>query len=205
MRSEEPLRSRCLILVGLWWLAGCASSPEDVTHTDARGLSSPDRSSQCVSSDNLLADTEFLSISRGPWQYTQHAGDLSFEVTSNSSELKIRRVGVEPWMLFRQRVPIESHSAGILRFTADLKGDLHGAEGVLFEPIAGLFLQGGPYADKASSAEHDPNRGKWDWQTVTVEVPIDEGSVYGFAGFTHQADGTLWARNPSLTLITCTE
>jgi hypothetical protein len=163
----------------------------------------------CVVSDNLLADTQFTDVSQGVWNYTQHSGDRSFSVTSEQGELKITRTGGEPWMLLKQQIAMPEINRDLIGkwvFSAELKGQVEIEAALLgFEQTAGLVLQPASSAASASLAEHDPNQGVWDWQRVEVMTPVLLGSKVVQAGFVHQAGGSLWARNPSLVLMECSE
>ena len=188
-------------------LTACASDP----HSDGPEIAgaanatteAEDVNSRCNESDNLLTNTDFATA--GDWIYTQHAGEKSFGVRIDQGVLKIVRIGPEPWMVYRQRVPLSSTPAQRLRFSAELKGE------ILFTPpdhtwehVAGLYLQLRPSA-YASVAEHLPNQGVWEWQEVAIEIDVPIYTTHAFVGFTHQGGGTLWARNPSLVLLDCQE
>ena len=105
-------------------------------------------------------------------------------------------------MLYRQTVESMALAGATVRYQAELKGDapgepkLHG-----FDHIAGLYIK--PGRERASLADHEPNVGQWDWQLVTIEEKIPEGVTSVRVGFLHQAGGTLWARNPSLVIVSC--
>ena len=190
------------------FVTACASSPppDDQGHADQRGVGKgSDVGKNCVQSGNLLADVNFTESS--DWIYTQHAGETSFRVTGDESVLEITRIAGEPWVIYQQKVDLPPGNAGVLLFSADLRGaietepPIHG-----FEHVAGLYLQSGNRADLASIADHQPNKGDWDWQRISVRVPRIFGSTYAWAGFVHQGGGgSLWARNPSLVLMECAE
>ena len=163
----------------------------------------------CTMSGNLLADVEFQGLDDGTWSYIQHAGERSFAVTSASGELRLTRIGTQPWMLLLQEIALPEGSSKTNRtlvLSADLKGMIE-AEPALhaFDHNAGLFLQPASSPMSAKSAEHTPNRGVWDWQRVVVESPVSKGRTTIKAGFIHKAGGSLWARNPSLVLMKCEE
>ena len=188
-------------------VTACASSPppDDRSHAGQRDVVNvSDTGTDCVQSGNLLADVNFTESS--DWIYMQHAGETSFEVTGDESVLEITRIAGEPWMIYQQKVNLPPGNAGVLLFSADLRGAIESEPPIHgFEHIAGLYLQSGNRADLASSADHQPNKGSWDWQRVSVRVPRTFASTYAWAGFVHQAGGSLWARNPSLVLMECAE
>jgi hypothetical protein len=57
--------------------------------------------------------------------------------------------------------------------------------------------------DPARLAEHEPNADQWDWQTFYYEQQVPAGVTSLRAGFIHQTNGALWARNPSLVMLDC--
>ena len=193
MQSQRSRSLICGILL-LLTLLGCTENATKVATTQS-----------CEVSENLFQDITFkqLHVAGGPWMLSQHAGDRSFAFTVASETLKIERIDQEPWTILRQTLESSDFSGATILFSADLKGDapaeprLHG-----FEHKAGLYLNIGNRKDPIS-ADHEPNSGVWDWQTVSVErvVPAGESSVH--VGFLHQSGGTLWVRNPALTIIDC--
>ena len=195
-RHQRPLLS--LILAAS--LAACGTSPsQDVADTNTASAGGG-----CRSSDNLLRDPAFTNNSAYglAWRMAQHTGDKSFEVTADDGLLKMERIDREPWMLYRQTVESMALAGATVRYQAELKGDapgepkLHG-----FDHIAGLYIK--PGRERARLADHEPNVGQWDWQLVTIEEKIPEGVTSVRVGFLHQAGGTLWARNPSLVIVSC--
>jgi len=158
----------------------------------------------CTQSENLLLDTEFSETRGGVWTFRQHTGEISFSVEREDGGILINKFGKEPWMLYTQSVAFPVSGDATLRFSAELKGQieyeppLHG-----FDHIAGLFLQPGKSRSASRVATHQPNRGQWDWQTMTIEAALLPGATSAQAGFVHQGGGSLWARNPSLVVIQC--
>ena len=200
-RSALRRHRRCLLSLGLAAsLAACGTSPSQ----DAADTNSAATSGGCRSSDNLLSDPLFTynpAYGRG-WRMAQHTGENSFEVTVDDGLLQIERIAQEPWMLYRQTVESAALAGATVHYSAELKGDapgepmLHG-----FDHIAGLYIKAG--RERARLADHEPNVGQWDWQLVTIEEEIPAGVTSVRVGFVHQAGGTLWARNPSLVIVSC--
>ena len=165
----------------------------------------PENSAACSNTSNLMDDVRFADVNgaEGPWRYAQHAGEKSFAISSIDGVMQIERISGQPWMLLRQTVESSDFAGATVQFSAELKGDvpaeprLHG-----FEHKAGLYLNIGNRKDPVS-ADHEPNSGVWDWQKVSVNkvVPAGESSVH--IGFLHQSGGTLWVRNPMLTISDC--
>ncbi len=184
----------------VWGFTACGTAPNQ----GAEAVFHATKTDSCRSSDNLLVDPLFTNdpaLGRG-WRMAQHTGDLSFDVSADEGTLKIERIGEEPWMLYRQTVQRDALSGTTLRYSAEIKGDapgeplLHG-----FDHVAGLYIKAG--RERARLADHQPNVGHWDWQTVAIEEQIPLGVTSIRVGFVHQAGGMLWARNPSLTIIDC--
>ena len=206
---------RAGLALALLTLIGCAS-PSDITTAEAmyggkneshHDTEIPLKRDGCTVSANLLADVEFEGLDDGTWSYIQHAGERSFAVTSMLGELRLTRIGTQPWMLLLQEVALPEGSSKTDRtlvMSADLKGMIETEPALhAFEHSAGLFLQPASSPMSAKSAEHTPNQGVWDWQKVVVESPLSKGRTTIKAGFTHKAGGSLWARNPSLVLMEC--
>ena len=184
-------------------------TPTDEDDAESTAVDRSAAKADCLVSQNLLADLRFVELNESVWAYSQHAGDRSFSVTSAQGELAITRTGVEPWMLLKQKVAVPEITPDLSAkwiFSAELKGQVE-TEPVLhgFEHVAGLFLQPAASPMSAKMAEHAPNQGVWDWQRVEVMAPVLPSSKFVQAGFAHQAGGTLWARNPSLVLMECSE
>ena len=215
-RVAEVFGRAGLALV-LLTLIGCAppsgvgvdDTPADDDDAESTAVDLSATETDCVVSQNLLADLRFVDLSESVWAYSQHSGDRSFSVTSAQGELVITRTGVEPWMLLKQQVALPETNPDLIGtwvFSAELKGQVE-TEPVLhgFEHVAGLFLQPATSPMSAKMAEHEPNQGVWDWQRFEVSTAVLPGSKFVQAGFVHQAGGSLWARNPSLVLMECAE
>ena len=188
---------------------GVDETPTDDDDAESTAVGRSATKADCIVSQNLLVDLRFVELHGGVWAYTQHSGDRSFSVTSLQGELTITRTGVEPWMLLKQKVAVPDSNPDLIGtwvFSAELKGQVE-TEPVLhgFEHVAGLVLQPAANPMSAKIAEHDPNRGVWDWQRIEVTAPVLPGSKVVQAGLVHQAGGSLWARNPSLVLMECEE
>ena len=198
--SLGPSRLVFLSFLFVWGLTACGTAPNQ----GAESVSNATKTDSCRSSDNLLIDPLFTNdpaLGRG-WRMAQHTGELSFDVSADEGILKIERIGEEPWMLYRQTVQAAKLSGATLRYSAEIKGDapgeptLHG-----FDHVAGLYIKAG--RERARLADHQPNVGQWDWQSVSVEEQIPAGVTSVRVGFVHQAGGTLWARNPSMVIVEC--
>lgn len=160
-------------------------------------------SADCETSDNLLADSELVTVGVSRvWRYAQHTGERSFSLEVEEGELAITRIATQPWMLLKQQVAEATFSGASIRFSAELKGELptdpplHG-----FEHKAGLYIKLG--RARAELAPHDYNKETFDWQTVSIDRSVPQGVTKLEVGFVHQAGGTLWARSPELVIITC--
>ena len=158
----------------------------------------------CTVSENLIEDPQFTALGGTQWQYVQHAGERSFLTNVKDGVLEIKRSGPEPWMILRQSIEHGVVKEGRLKFSADVKGSigtqpqLHG-----FPHVAGLWLQAGDMAPDSIVAEHKPNEGYWDWQRVSIEIPTSPRHGFSYAGFAHQAYGSIWIKNPVLLIEVC--
>lgn len=203
MNSAGPL-AIVLSLAGAVLLSGCVAGGDPIAPEGVGTDPDPITPDRCDVSENLLIDARFTMEGeyRRAWRMAQHTGELSFSMESTDGVLEIRRIATQPWMLLRQTVDDANLSGATIRYTAELKGDLpseptlHG-----FDHIGGLYLKVG--RDPARLAEHEPNADQWDWQTFSYEQLVPEGVTSLRAGFIHQTNGTLWARNPSLVIIDC--
>ncbi|MBT6038758.1 MAG: hypothetical protein HOH17_05785 [Halieaceae bacterium] len=52
-------------------------------------------------------------------------------------------------------------------------------------------------------ADHVPNSGEWEWQTISVSRVIPAGDSEIQVGFVHQGGGTLWVKEPELVITNC--
>ena len=185
---------QCLGLAWVLILSGCSSAPTESTAQQA-----------CGESENWLSDTAFTQLETNGdlWLYNQHAGERSFLLTSEAGTLTLQRISHEPWMILRQTIESDQFAGATVRFSVQLKGDvatqplIHG-----FEHKAGLYLNVGQRRDPIL-ADHAPNSGQWEWQSVSVSRVIPEGEREIQVGFLHQGGGTLWARKPELVIVSC--
>ena len=194
-----PTVSRCVMLtVCIWTLASCAAPP---------GVSGSSSSNDvvCEGAPELITDPRFATITEvgSQWRYRQHAGAQSFSLEAEDGVLTFKRVGPEPWAIFRQSITDERLDGATIRFTVELQGNISPDVTHGFEPKAGLFLQIGRHPD-AFMGDQDPGTGQWDWQSysVTETLPVGVNSLN--VGFIYQAgEGAIEARNPSLVLVNC--
>ena len=184
------------VIFSLIALASCSAPPYQSTAQLRVG------DCEIVQAD--ISDPAFLELEGAYWQYTQHAGERSYSVDSREGVLRFTRIGTQPWAIFTQQVAVPIETGMTLLFSAELKGEIT-AEGAFsgIDPIAGLFLQPSIAASSASLAEHTPNSGSWDWQSVSVESEAFLDAPNITVGFIHQGGGTLWARNPTLEVVAC--
>ena len=184
-----------LVLTSL--LFGCTSTNESA-------------SSACIESNNLLQGTDFkiLEDRSFPWLQRQHARQSYEASVDDSGVLSITQKGNEPWFIYYQRVEDPRLAGNIIRYSADLQGQVnvepkfHG-----FPHLAGLYYVPAKGTKRLSSyskvAEHTPNGGNWDWQRFTVEYRVPVTASVVEVGFVHQARGTIMARNPELVVVEC--
>ena len=178
---------------------GCATS-----QTEAPG--SPKLSAEeCEGIGALLIDPEFETVGEagGVWLYKQHTGEMSFSAAAEDGQLDFARTGDEPWAIIRQKITDPRLSGRVVRYSAELKGDVSEEITHAFGAKSGLFLRLGPRPD-ANMADHEPNIGQWDWQRVAVEAELPEAFDYVEVGFIYQGgDGLMSAKNPVFELAEC--
>ena len=178
---------------------GCASPPAE--NNDVARLSTE----ECEGFEALLIDPAFETVSQqgSAWRSGQHAGGTSFSLTATDGQLKFERIGKEPWATYTQKITDARLSGRVVRYSADLQGDISDEVTHAFGAKSGLFLRVGPRPD-ANMADHKPNVGQWDWQRVTVEATVPEAFDYVEVGFIYQGgEGMLSARAPKLELADC--
>ncbi len=192
------MRTCILATACLLALAGCG------TDTGSEGP-------RCDRSNNLLANPAFVQRADGsyvPWSGAQHAGELSFEVTSGNGELRIEKTGSQPWYTLTQSIPARPLRSSELLFEAEIQLNLD-AESLdhNFRPGGGLMvsvwgnpdpMMGGDRLVAGSKFEHEPHLGTTEWTPVAtrIEVPFDATRLR--VGFAHYANGSMAVRNPAL-------
>lgn len=160
---------------------------------------------ECPSIGSLLIDPNFETVGEpgSVWQYQQHAGEISFSNVAKDGQLDFARTGDEPWAVIRQKITDPRMSGRVVRYSADLKGDVSDDVTHAFGAKSGLFLRLGPRPD-ANMADHEPNIGQWDWQRVTVQAELPEVFDYVEVGFIYQGgEGLMSAKNPAIELAEC--
>lgn len=181
---------------------GCAGTvSDDASEAGPAKLSAE----ECAGFDALLLDPQFETMGQngGVWRYRQHAGEQSFTTIAESGQLHFKRISDEPWAVVQQKITDPRLSGRIVRYSAELKGDVSEEITHAFGAKSGLFLRLGPRPD-ANMADHEPNIGQWDWRRITVEARVPEIFDYIELGFIHQGgEGTLSARAPKLELLDC--
>ncbi|MEH6589860.1 MAG: hypothetical protein V7746_06390 [Halioglobus sp.] len=165
-----------------------------------------------VMGDNLIKDPTFST--RTPrenlkhWTTAQHAGENSYQYNIDNGELNIRKIGTQPWFVFKQRMDISEQAGNKLAFSAELKLDLQApAIEHSFTAGGGLFLTAKARANgqgrvlMSASLLHEPRIGKVDWHPVQVVVELPDKTRSLVLGGTQQADGSFSIRNPKLQRV----
>ena len=188
-----------LLATALILQLGCTTS-----QTEAPGL--PELSAEeCEGIGSLLIDPSFETVGKtgSVWQYKQHAGEISFSAVVADGQRDFARTSDEPWAIIRQKITDPRLSGRVVRYSADLKGDVSDEITHAFGAKSGLFLRLGPRPD-ANMADHEPNIGQWDWQRVTVEAELPEAFDYVEVGFIYQGgEGLMSAKNTAIELAEC--
>ena len=186
MRLRLPL----LFIAISGFLAACSEAPQEPCQGKGK---------------NLLKDPSFSTVTaprpQRRWFASEHAAGQSFEYEVEQGELEIRKTGIEPWFIMSQSLPRKDIPGRFAVFSADIKLAMQpAAVKHNFKMGGGLTLtamaNGKPVV--RSILEHEPRIGNTDWQRVAVKVEIPKNVESVRVAFLHQADGTLWVRNPEL-------
>ncbi|MEP5569398.1 MAG: hypothetical protein ABJN62_16270 [Halioglobus sp.] len=186
MRLRLPL----LVIAITGFLAACSDAPQE--QCEGKGK-------------NLLKDPSFSTVSaprpQRRWFASEHAAGQSFEYEVKQGELEIRKTGTEPWFIMSQSIPRKDIPAKFAVFSAEIKLAMQpAAVKHNFKMGGGLTVtvkaNGKPLV--RSILEHEPHIGNTDWQRVAVKVELPKKADSVRVAFLHQADGTLWVRNPEL-------
>ena len=203
-----PKFPRLMSLKSVFWPAfigvallqlGCATPPAE--NNSVARLSAE----ECEGFEALLIDPAFDTVSQqgSAWRLRQHAGDTSFAVTAADGQLNFERIGKEPWATYTQKITDARLRGRVVRYSADLQGDISDEVTHAFGAKSGLFLRVGPRPD-ANMADHEPNVGQWDRQRVALEATVPEAFDYVEVGFIYQGgEGVLSAIAPKLELWDC--
>lgn len=172
----------------------------------------PDANFCKVTGENLIKDPAFNTrTDRGNlkhWATAQHAGENSYQYDIDDGELSIRKIGTQPWFVFKQRMDIPAQAGKKLAFYAELELDLqepveeHGFKvggGLLLTAKARPNGQGKVLLD--ASLLHEPHLGKVDWRPVQVVVELPDKTRSLILGAMQRADGSLKIRNPKLQWV----
>ena len=156
--------------------------------------------------DNYIQDADFAleaaDVRSRFWTRAQHAGERSFEATFDEGVLTIKKVDIQPWYYFRQRIDAEELQGKTLAFTAEMELDLT-------EPAVPAFdvVGGGLYVAVRSSSrkmllqselENEPRIGKTDWTPMQYVFKVHPRATSIEVAFAHIAEGSMRVRNPSL-------
>lgn len=193
LRSALPRLTRLCILACSALLAACATEP--------------DKNPCAPSGKNYLGDADFAleeHDSRSKyWGALQHAGERSFSYSVKEGVLSIKKIGEQPWFLFRQRLRTTELSGQTVIFTAQARWSTTLPDYQPLSSDSGLALTALAASGKIllqSAQAHTPLELNADWQTLLVVVEIPTGTRTIEAAFMHQAEGTLQVRNPQLTI-----
>jgi hypothetical protein len=170
-------------------------------------------STLCVlTGDNYIVNADFSERSRSGnakhWTGIQHAGERSFERVIDGDELRITKIGTQPWFFLRQKVQAQQVllAGKKVAFSAEIKLDMQPpAIYMAFKMGGGLQLT---VKSKSSSRillrstlDHEPHMGSSDWQEVQVVVRLPKKAGVIDLDILHQADGEFSVRRPSLRLV----
>ena len=85
----------CGAIIGITQIVGCSTSSQNMASSES-ALNRAD-TTQCVTSENLLQDTDFSGRDGDVWIGAQHTGAPSFNVTSAQGVLQLKRKHTISW------------------------------------------------------------------------------------------------------------
>lgn len=167
------------------------------------------------SAEQMLEDPDFAEYESGhfnKWGTQQHAGEKSYEFSSEKGVLIIRRTGVEPWGAVTQRVSVQGLAGKTLRLQVEVKGrfkarELHGLDPSSVKMVvhgwpANPALRVMGLTDLAHiGRDLDVNMPVGKWQTVQLDVELPKDAVDVELYFVMAYDGELQVRSPRLYVL----
>lgn len=145
------------------------------------------------------------------WNVTQHAGEAAYRVSVSDNELHIEKHGEQYYMMVSQFVNLQGLRTKSLRFSADMKQNMHANNWYQsLEPGGGLLVNivgtqsaafGPVLGSYTSVIEHDPKLGVFDWTPISVCFEVSQYAKTLKVAFIHQAYGDMSIRQPSLTIV----
>lgn len=165
-----------------------------------------------LTGENFLLNADFSERSRSGnakyWAGIQHAGEHSFARVIDGEEMRITKIGTQPWFLLRQKVKAQQLAVAgkKVAFSAEIKVDMQSpAIFMSFKQGGGLQLTVKSKSSNKillrSTLDHEPRLGKSDWEKVQVVVKLPKNAGAVDLDFLHQADGELSIRRPSFRLV----
>lgn len=158
--------------------------------------------------ENHLQNASFENLFHPPWdrhwQIGQHASSGSFEYEVAEGVLEIRKIGREPWFLFRQKLSASDLAGKRVMFGVDLKLDPPPSESVLHsENGSGMKITVTPRIQGPQRPEFEPDStngvAAWQAQYIVLDLPENLRSIQ--FDLIHQTEGTMQVRNPFIRLV----
>jgi len=144
------------------------------------------------------------------WNVTQHAGEAAYRVTVSDNELHIEKHGEQYYMMVSQFVNLQGLRTKSLRFSAEMKQNMHANNWYQsLEPGGGLLVNivgtktaafGPVLGSHTSVIEHEPKLGVFDWTPISICFEVSEHAKTLKVAFIHQAYGDMSIRQPSLVI-----
>jgi hypothetical protein len=150
----------------------------------------------------LVRNPAFERDERGglpDWTFVSHARGGSYRFEAGDGELRIERVGPEPWGQAVQWLPAEPLLGRQLTFSAEIALSQPAERSGLGVRVMG-FEPGVPRALGESillieRSESAPGEG---WQPHRIDFTVPQGAIRVELALRHAGDGVLRARRPSL-------
>ncbi len=164
--------------------------------------------------EQLLQDPTFSTLEQGRhiWSYSQHAGDVSYEYEGREGVLRIRRIGIEPWGLLAQQVPVQALAGRKMTLSVEVQGDIVQSETPVFEPASvNIIIKGWPenpslrFMGMQSLLERRqvlPQTLAGDnWTPIELELTVPHTAMSLEVNFVMGYEGELRIRNPLLRVV----
>lgn len=164
--------------------------------------------------EQLLQDPTFNTLEHGQhiWSYSQHAGDVSYEYEGRGGVLRIRRIGIEPWGLLAQQVPVQALAGRKMTLSAEVQGDFAQSDAPVFEPASvNMIVKGWPenpslrFMGMQNLVERRqvlPQTLAGDsWTPIELELTVPLTAMSLEVNFVMGYEGELRIRNPLLRVV----
>lgn len=166
------------VLLASLTLAACSEASDPTVNiadaVDPSQAAEPSEAAEAVA-PGLIRDPLFAlageSMPLQHWRLYQHAGDASYAMEIQQGEVRIKRIGVEPWGSIEQTLSADAWVGKTLEWSAELSGELGESRGEAFDAsgLSVTVMGFGPSDLPMMGARH--------LLTLTSEPPLSTGPV----------------------------